>query len=244
MFSFLELEINVFVDSPDHGSVFKYLFKKHEELETISIRVASERCAEGEKDIVLTIFSNLNLRSITIHSIHTEVIFNCLPSTFPNLERLVLYGWKSLSAQGLVEILNRSRNIRVLDLSISNITGVELEEGVNSLPNLEVLKLRYCKNLTDGELKKILRLSGNKLRVLDVSWTKITEQGFMEGVSLPMLEELNLDACELTDSGLLEILSISSGTRLKTVTTFYINTSSAVESTLLTQYPSVQFKFG
>ena len=230
--------------------MFKYLFKKHKELETISIRFVDEddtdakRCAEGEKDIVLTIFSNLNLRSITIHDIHTEVIFGCLPSTFPNLERLVLYGWKSLSAQGLVEILNRSRNIRVLDLSLSNITGVELEEGVNSLPNLEVLKLRYCKNLTDGELKKILRLSGNKLRVLDVSWTKITEQGFMEGVSLPMLEELNLDACELTDSGLLEILSISSGTRLKTVTTFYINTSSAVESTLLTQYPSVQFKFG
>ena len=73
--------------------------------------------------------------------------------------------------------------------------------------------LRYCFNLTDGGLKEILRLSDNKLRALDVSWNNITGQGFKEGVPLPMLEELHLDECELTDSGLLEIL-ITSGNRL------------------------------
>ena len=41
----------------------------------------------------------------------------------------------------------------------------------------------------------------------------ITGQGYKEGVPLPMLEELHLDECELTDSGLLEIL-ITSGNRL------------------------------
>ena len=252
-------------NTPGCGPVLKYLFKKHEELETISIYLDRERCAEDEKDIVLTIFSNLNLRYITIYEMEiTEDIVGCLPSTLPNLEKLAL-NWTSLSYQGLIEILNRSENIRELDLSHSKITGVGVEEGVNSLPNLEVLNLTWCDNLPDGGLKEILRLSGNKLRVLDVSGTIITGQGFKEGVSLPMLEELNLGGCEseqLTDSDLLEILSIS-GRRLKTVNLslsahHYIytetssgvrssgiqcNLSAGVRSTLRTLYPSVQFKY-
>ena len=231
--------------TPGFGSVFKYLFKKHKELETLSIEFEyEERCAEDEKDIVFTVFSNINLRSISVHNIwSTGDILGCLPSTLPNLEKLLLTDWWSLSDQGLCEILNRSENIRELHLPGSTITGVGLEEGVNSLPNLEVLNLSCCFRLTDGGLKKIVRLSGNKLRVLDVSNTNITGQGFKEGVSLPMLEKLYLNGCrQLTDSGLLEILSIT-GRRLKNVNVFYTNISSAVRSTLRTQYPSVQFKY-
>ena len=230
-------------NTPGCGPVLKYLFKKHEELETISIYLDRERCAEDEKDIVLTIFSNLNLRYITIYEMEiTEDIVGCLPSTLPNLEKLAL-NWTSLSYQGLIEILNRSENIRELDLSHSKITGVGVEEGVNSLPNLEVLNLTWCDNLPDGGLKEILRLSGNKLRVLDVFATKLTGQGFKEEVSLPMLEKLYLDGCkQLTDSGLLEILSIS-GNRLKTVNVAYTRISSEVISTLRTQYPSVKFTY-
>ena len=86
-------------------------------------------------------------------------------------------------------------------------------------------------------------MSGCTLRVLDVSDTNITGHGFKEGVSLPMLEELNLNRCsELTDSGLLEILSIT-GRRLKTVYVYGTNTSTAVRSNLCTQYPSVKFTY-
>ena len=195
------------------------------------------------KDIMLTVFSNINLRSISVLNIeYTGDILGCLPSTLPSLEKLVLTCWWSLSDQELCEILNRSENIRELELFGSNITGVGVEEGVNSLPNLEVLNLSCCFRLTDGGLKKIVRLSGNKLRVLNVFSTNITGQGFKEGVSLPMLEELNLNWCsELTDSGLLEILSIT-GRRLKTVDVSLTNISSAVISTQLrTQYPFVKF---
>jgi len=84
-----------------------------------------------------------------------------LPSAFPNLEKLKLTLWYSLSDQGLVEILNRSgSDLRDLDLSRSRISGVGVEEGVNSLPNLEVLNLYFCYMLTDGGLKEFLRLSG------------------------------------------------------------------------------------
>ena len=138
--------------------------------------------------ILLTIFSNLNLRSIAIeNSGNTGDIFSRLPSTLPNLEKLVVTNWRSLSNQGIIEILNRSRsNLRELDLSDSNITGVGVEEGVNSLPNLEVLNLSGCLNLTEGGLTEILRISGIKLRVFDVSCTNITGKGFSigrEGIS-------------------------------------------------------------
>ena len=240
---FLELEIPS-LSPPGCGPAFKYLVEEHEEMETISIGLCGVRSREDEEDIVLTIFSNLNLRSIIIRRVSfiesSGDLFSCLLSTLPDLEKLVLTSWCSLSNQGLLEILKRSRsNLRELDLSYSNITGVGVEEGVNSLPNLEILKLFWCDNLTDGGLKEILRLSGNKLRVLDVSFTSITGQGFKGVVSFPMLEILNLISCrELNDSGLLEILSISD-IRLKTV-----NVSLCWNlSTEVTEYPSVQFKY-
>ena len=235
------------MSSPGCGPVFKYLFKKHEKLETISIGFENEeRCAEDNKDIVLIVFSNINLRSISIANVqYTGDILGCLPNTLPNLEELVLTSWMSLSDQGLCEILNRSENIRELELFGSNITGVGVEEGVNSLPNLEVLNLSCCYNLTDGGLKEILRLSGCTLRVLDLRHTHITGQGFQEGVSLPMLEELYLGGCrQLTDSGLLEILS-NTGSRLKTVDVYGLEPIYLLQlsTQLRTQYPSIKFTY-
>ena len=105
------------MSSPGCGPVFKYLVEKHEELDTISLmnlnmNLQRERSTEDEKDIMLTLFSNINLRSVTLHNIwYTEDIVGCLPSTLPNLEKLVLTDWWSLSDQGLIKILIRSENI-------------------------------------------------------------------------------------------------------------------------------------
>ena len=167
--------MDILLSPPGCGPVFKYLFKKHEELETIRIEFdvrsdEDEWSTEDVKDIVFTIFSNLNLRSITIdHIRNTGDIVGRLPSTLPNLEKLVLTNWRSLSDQGLINILNMSRSsLRELDLSYSYITGVGVEEGVNSLPNLEVLNLSFCRDLTDGGLKEDLKFSNNKLKFLDL----------------------------------------------------------------------------
>ena len=91
----------------------------------------------------------------------TGDIFRFLPSTLPNLEKLALTSWLKLSDQELIEILNRSRSyLRELDLSDTSITGVGVEEGVNSLPNLEKLNLSGCPHLTVGGLLDILSLTG------------------------------------------------------------------------------------
>ncbi|XP_023326053.1 uncharacterized protein LOC111699580 [Eurytemora carolleeae] len=87
----------------------------------------------------------------------------------------------------------------------------------STLPNLEKLQLTAdCDELSNGGLVEILRISGSKLRYLDVSWTSVTGVGFKDGVkSLPMLENLKLVFCdELTEEGLQEILS-TAGNRLK-----------------------------
>ena len=166
--------------------------------------------------------------------------------SLPNIETLNLDSWIPgiPTNDGLVEILSISGSkLRYLDVSWSSITGVELVEGVESLPNLETLIMSGCEELSNGGLVEILRISGSKLRYLDVSWTSITGVGFEEGVkSLPMLEKLVLLQCdELSKEGLLEILSIA-GNRLKTVQLYGNNFSHKITKTLRLQYPSVYFE--
>ena len=136
--------------------------EKHQELETINIGFYGRRSIKDESEIVQTVFSNLNKRSITIsHMKSTGDIFRFLPSTLPNLEKLALTSWLKLSDQELIEILNRSRSyLRELDLSDTSITGLGVEEGVNPLPNLEKLNLSGCPHLTVGGLLDILSLTG------------------------------------------------------------------------------------
>ena len=100
---------------------------------------------------------------------NTGDIFGHLPSTLPSLENLVLILWRLLSGQGLVEILNDIEQIqgqyqRIRFIWFCHYRGWSRRRS----------KLSSCRNLTAGGLKEILRLSGNKLRVLDVSYADKT----------------------------------------------------------------------
>ena len=208
--------MKITLSTPGCGPVFQYLVEKHKQLETINICFFGQRSAKDENEIVQTVFSHLNLRSITIYNMqNTRDILDLLPGTLlnlPNLEKLELRDWDQLSDQGLTQILITSRSsLRDLNLSGSNIIGIGLEEGVNSLPNLETLILMRCFNLKDEGLAKFLRISGSKLRVLNLTVSWITGIGLEKGVkSLSMLEKLKLERCfDLTDRGLNEILRIS-----------------------------------
>ena len=53
-------------------------------------------------------------------------------------------------------------------------TGENLSEYKGTLPCLENLNMRYCKQLTDKGLLQILQLCGSTLRSLDISETEIT----------------------------------------------------------------------
>ena len=70
--------------------------------------------------------------------------------------------------------------------------------------------MKGCTELTDGGIKDILRVSGSKLRGLDVSATGITGIGLLDGaISLTMLEKLSMKDCHhLTDGGIKDILRV------------------------------------
>ena len=77
---FLKLEISFRVTSVC-GLLLKRLANKHQELETICIHLNDrDPCVKDEEDIVVTVFSHQNLKSIAIE--HIQLIGDlivCLP---------------------------------------------------------------------------------------------------------------------------------------------------------------------
>ena len=221
-FFILDLSIHYLdLSTPGCGPVFKCLMEKHQELESISITVDMMDVLSGLNvyistvdldEIVLAVFSNPNLRSIYLSHMEKAGDILDLTSTLPNLEKLELRQWYKLSDKGLTKILSKSkRSLRELVLFDSNTKGIGLATGVKSLPNLETLNLAECYKLKDKGLVKVLKISGGKLKVLNISNTNTTGIGLEDGVkSLPNLDILDLNRSEeLRDGGLIEILRIS-----------------------------------
>ena len=213
-------------------------------LETLILYRCKELVDGGLVEILRISGSKLSYLNVSRTSIKGIGLIEGVKS-LPNLETLNLSRCESLENRGLVEILKISgTNLRHLNISSTNLTGIGLEQGFYSLVNLEILYLDCCKELVDVGLVEILRICGSKLRYLNVSWTCITGVGFKDGVkSLPMLENLELAFCdELTEEGLQEILSLA-GNRLKIVCVYGERISAVCIETLRIQYPSVQFEW-
>ena len=99
-----------------------------------------------------------------------------------------------LTITDLYRLVKLAENIVVaIDLSYTYITGAGMT-GFHA-PQLEDLKLYYCRDLTDSGLLELLASNCDKLKRLDLSCTKITGAG-MTGLHAPQLEDLNLDWCE------------------------------------------------
>ena len=65
------------------------MVEKHQELETISILCNRKRSREHEHDILMTIFSNSNIRSVNIHDMMSSgEELGRLPVTSSKLEKL------------------------------------------------------------------------------------------------------------------------------------------------------------
>ena len=144
-------------------------------------------------------------------------ISKLLRKPMPHLKALDL-SETGFTGEGLREILRNCSQLKTLNLSGNKIT----EEGLAALhlePNkLETLNLGGCEKLTDSGLSKILRNFGSQLKTLDVSRTKITEEGLVYfSLKLAKLETLSLRCCEeLTERGLSELL-ITLGPQLKSL---------------------------
>jgi len=98
---------------------------------------------------------------------------------------------QKLTNRGLVMILNKV-GVHLKKL----VLGGRLIDNIGALavhfPNLEVLILNKCMSLTDDGLLSILDITGSKLKVLDLSTTKISDFGSSTTTSLVNLEVLKL----------------------------------------------------
>ncbi|XP_023341504.1 uncharacterized protein LOC111711391 isoform X4 [Eurytemora carolleeae] len=156
------------------------------------------------------------LKSLTLEksSITGEILIK-YKGTLPCLENLNMRFCKQLTNKGLLQILQLcGSSLRSLDISVTNVTGENLSEYKGTLPCLENLNMRFCKQLTDKGLLQILQLYRSTLRSLDISGTKITGENMSEYKgTLPCLENLTMMVCEqLTDKGLLQILQLCGST--------------------------------
>ena len=105
---------------------------------------------------------------------------------------------KQLTNKGLLQILQHcGSTLRSLDISDTDITGENLSEYKGTLPCLENLYMKYCKQLTNKGFLQILQLCGSTLRSLDISETNITGEYLSKYKgTLPHFENLNISFCE------------------------------------------------
>ena len=111
---------------------------------------------------------------------------------------------------GLLQIFKVcGKTIRSMDLSDSDITGESLVEYSGTLACLENLNLSQCEQITDEGLLQIFKVCGKTIRSMDLSNTNITGESLVEySGTLACLENLNLNCCQITDRGLLQIFKI------------------------------------
>ena len=112
--------------------------------------------------------------------------------------------------------------LKTIDLNCNKFRGEGLPSGDVTFPQLESLRLRSCRYITDQRLNELLKRSGPQLKTLDVGnpdeFVNISGGGLVDlGLKFKFLENLTLNGCwELADEGLIELLQMS-GPALKTL---------------------------
>ena len=162
--------------------------------------------------------STIECLTLANTSISGEILIE-FNETLPCLKSLNLSFCK-LSNMGLLKMLQTcGSTLTSLNVSFTHITGENLADNMVTLPCLRFLSIRYCTELSDEGMLKILQICKSTLTSLEVSGTNITGENWAnyEG-TLPCLEKLDLQNCkQLSNMGLLKILQIC-GSKLVSLT--------------------------
>lgn len=125
-----------------------------------------------------------------------------------NLKILHLRSCDQLTNSGLISFVQRQNNLIELDLSVSvRLTDPVLIEICKSLKNLQILKLRRCRAITDIGVREIFQLK--MLKILDLSeCNAITSDGFVNGIVKEKnnyLIELHVSALNICELAVIRI---------------------------------------
>ena len=148
-----------------------------------------------------------SLRTLDLSS--TYVTGEQIENDFLVLQHLNLSHCLKLTDLGLMRLLKNVSGefLKTLNLSLTKITGESMATSHRQFPNLRVLDLSACRNVSDRGLSHFLQMFGLRLQMLNLSRTSISGE-HMETISdQKEVENLVLSAClNLTDLGLRMIL--------------------------------------
>ena len=195
----------------------EYLVKKHPEI--LVVQLGKENTTWKTSDLTSTglngILSLPSLSSLIINRRNefiSEINVNIVST---QLHTLQLTCNKTLNNDLFLQLLEQcGRTLKSLTLENSIITGEILIKYKGTLPCLENLNMKLCKQLTYKGLLQILQLCGSTLRFLDIGCTDITGENLSEYKgTLHCLVNLNMSCCyQLTNKGLLQILQLCGST--------------------------------
>ena len=129
----------------------------------------------GLKKIINATGGNLKLLDLNWTEVSGESL-DFVEGKLHHLKSLNLEWCKNLTDAGLMKIINSTGgNLELLDLRSNKISGESLDIVEGKLQHLRNLDLRFCENLTNGGLKKIINSTGGNLKMLGFSGEKNRE---------------------------------------------------------------------
>ena len=165
-----------------------------------------------------------------------------LATSFTKLEKLILVGCRNITDASAICFLNRvGTGLKVLDLSVTNISLAGMEDLATSFNKFEELRLVDCRNITDASAISFLNRVGTGLKVLDLSVTNISLAGMEDlATSFTKLEKLILVGClNITDASAISFLN-RVGTGLKVLNLSYTDISLASLEDLTASFPELK----
>jgi hypothetical protein len=128
-----------------------------------------------------------------------------LAATHPELRRLNLWG-TAVTDDALVH-LAKMRELRVLFLNFTSLSGVGIAPLLERLPHLEVFQIGHLKSA--DEAAKVLSQSGALKTLMITHSSDFTDQGLMYLGKIKTLEELDIVAnSKVTSAGLADLAGL------------------------------------
>jgi len=183
-------------DCIDVDASIEYLVLNHPELRTVSIGYSSctdlalQALMSTQNSVVIRVS---NSRNISGENVELEAGYTL------DLEVLDLGGCTNLTSKGLENILGyvAGDQLRELNLGGTKVSLKDLSCVLKPFPNIEILSLNHCSNITDEVLISFLAKAGGRLKKLDVSYSNIiiSRVGLL---TTSVVEKVNMAGCTYT----------------------------------------------
>ncbi|KAF9351181.1 hypothetical protein BGX26_010755 [Mortierella sp. AD094] len=114
-------------------------------------------------------FPDLLQLSISFHQFLTSRALTSIAACCRKIEQLEFHFCLCLQSAGFQAVFRAFNNLRVLNLGPSEVYDADIALVAVHCPNLELLKLPFCSNITQVGIQEIVQSCQN-LQHLDVSW--------------------------------------------------------------------------